>query len=215
MKVSLLIVYISVLHSVTLLCYYALESYHNFENYDLSVFYRGLVYCSLSQSRTISSQTNEYIRLLVINSKRGSLARSLVSHLNMHLENMKGLLHDDLSNNPSDHSLTDVNGNAIANSISAICSYNGTIIERLRSSISSDDALLLDYSKEDCELLAIDVLLPSHHPLITLTRRSPWLKILKHFNLVPSQLIKAYSLNLKNKYIYNFQCTAVRTSNFG
>lgn len=67
----------------------------------------------------------------------------------------------------------------------------------------------LDYSPKDSQLLAIEVLLSTHHPLVLNTNYGLWLKVVKHLKLQPKQLIGLYGQTIKNSYIAEFRCTGV------
>lgn len=66
---------------------------------------------------------------------------------------------------------------------------------------------------EDAQLLAIEALLPAHHPAILEIIPNLWVKIVKHLKLVPEDFCTQYTNKLKNILIDHYKVTAVKNYN--
>ncbi|XP_022916125.2 stalled ribosome sensor GCN1 [Onthophagus taurus] len=64
-------------------------------------------------------------------------------------------------------------------------------------------------TSEDVNLIAVDALLPCHHPVIMVSMKNLWETILKHLKVCPKNLIAQHSGQIKKLFIYEYEDSQV------
>lgn len=78
------------------------------------------------------------------------------------------------------------------------------------SNLCSSSKLSLEHK----ELLALDALLPCHHPVVISAAPGFWLKIVKHLGIQPKDLVVKYITQFKSDLIENYHTSSVSEVKF-
>ncbi|XP_063377694.1 stalled ribosome sensor GCN1 [Cydia fagiglandana] len=170
-----------VLMQVVLLCRTVLEHYPTISTDQHSPIYRALTIMLLSPIKSVRTLALEEVKSLLAKEDRALMARYLVLKLTEVLEEGK---FGGKEKSPEEKG-TDVTGKMVLDAVQALCSFRG-------------------YSEQDAQLLAIDALRASHHPLAVAVNKRAWARTVRYLKLDPKALVGLYANNLKNSYVCGY-----------
>lgn len=96
----------------------------------------------------------------------------------------------DRDNSKETNETTEITGHTLIECITLLCSSS-------------------DLPVEDAQMLALDALLPSHHPAIIQINPHLWIKIVKHMKLKPKEFCIQYKNKVKSLLIDHYKVTLV------
>ncbi|XP_047988388.1 eIF-2-alpha kinase activator GCN1 [Leguminivora glycinivorella] len=168
-----------VLMQVVLLCRTVLEHYPTISTDQHSPIYRALTIMLLSPIKSVRTLALEEVKHLLAKEDRALMARYLVLKLTEVLEEGK------FGGKERTEEKGDVTGKMVLDAVQALCSFRG-------------------YSEQDAQLLAIDALRASHHPLAVAVNKRAWARTVRYLKLDPKALVGLYANNLKNAYVCGY-----------
>lgn len=159
-------------------------------NKNAQPIHRAVLYCVTSPSSPIRRKCNVVLKRIVGSLSGISIARSLVKELQTLLESNKIVVKSETEENNQNNNNSFRMSHALVECITTLCSSSGL-------------------TSEDVHLLAIDAFLSTHHPLVAKLSPDLWVKIVKHFNCKPKDLITQWSDRFKKDVIENYRNTPV------
>lgn len=172
------------------LCEILLVEYPEKVNENAGPIHRAVLYCVTGPRSAVRRNCIDILKK-IIGSLRGiSIARSLVKELQALIEANKVVIKSE----GDDNNQNENNYWAISHSL----------VECFIT-LSSSNGL----TTEDFQLLAVDIFLPIHHPLIVKLASDLWIKIVKHYKHKPKVLVTQWSEHFKKIVIEEYKNTAV------
>lgn len=159
-------------------------------NKNAQPIHRAVLYCVTSPSSPIRRKCNVVLKRIVGSLSGISIARSLFKELQTLLDSNKIVIKSEVEENNQNNNNAFRISHALIECITTLCSSSGL-------------------TSEDFHLLAIDAFLPIHHPMVTKLSPNLWIKIVKHFNCNPEDLITQWSEHFKKNVIEDYKNTPV------
>jgi hypothetical protein len=132
-----------------------------------SPLHRAVLHCVIFGSAKVRRKCLTILRRMVGDSSRAALARAFLKELRIFLETSK--VQNRIDKEQGDNS-AEVSPHALVECITSLCSST-------------------DLPPEDVQLLALDAFLPTHHPSVMAVAPDLWVKVIKHLNVKPKNLI--------------------------
>ncbi|CAG9865117.1 unnamed protein product [Phyllotreta striolata] len=142
--------------------------------------YRAILYCSTIHLSNMRRKCLAVLKRIVASLSGVAVARALFKELNKFLETNRIQSRDDKDD--SNNSLT---SHSVTECITTLFSVSGAPVE-------------------DIQLLAVDSLLPAHHPAVVALVPNLWLKVIKHFNIKPKDLVARQAAKFNELLIDNY-----------
>lgn len=172
------------------LCEILLVEYPEKVNKNAEPIHRAVLYCVTSTSTAVRRKCTVVLKRIVGSLSGLTIARSLVKELQTLLSSNKIFIKYDADDGNQNENNSYTISHALIECLTTLCSSFGL-------------------TSEDFHLLVIDAFLPIHHPLITKLSPDLWIKIVKHFNCKPKDLITRWSDHFKKTVIEEYRSTAV------
>lgn len=172
------------------LCEILLVEYPEKINKSSQPIHRAVLYCVTSPSSPVRRKCNAILKRMVGSLSGVSIARVLVKELQTLLESNKIVIKSETEDSNQNERNSFIISHSLVECVTALCSSSGL-------------------TTEDFQLLAIDTFLPVHHPLIAKLSPDLWIKIVKHFNSKPKDLITQWSDNFKKIVIDDYKNSLV------
>lgn len=136
--------------------------------------HRAVLHCVTYGTTRVRRKCLTVLKRMVGGLGGATLSRALFAELRKFLEVTKIQINTNNSNNGDQKDQNDNNSeispHAIVECITSLCSAPGL-------------------GNEHCQLLAMDALLPSHHPAVVAVAPDLWIKVIKHLNIKPKDLV--------------------------
>ncbi|KAJ8966633.1 hypothetical protein NQ314_003400 [Rhamnusium bicolor] len=130
--------------------------------------YRAILYCTTYPSTTVRRNCLTILNRIVGSLSGATIARALFKELHKFLDSNKIVSKSEKDDKDNDNNY--ISPHALIECITSLCSSSGL-------------------TPEDVHLLAIEALLPTHHPSVVGLAPDLWVKIVKHFNCKPKDLV--------------------------
>lgn len=172
------------------LCEILLVEYPEKVNKNPQPIHRAVLYCVISPSSPVRRRCHIILKRIVGSLSGISIARVLVKELQSLLESNKIVMKSEIGDSNQNDRNSFVLSHSLVECVTALCSSSGLI-------------------SEDFHLLAVDTFLPVHHPLIAQLSPDLWIKIVKHYNFKPKDLITQWSDYFMNYVIADYNNSPV------
>ncbi|XP_045475078.1 eIF-2-alpha kinase activator GCN1 [Harmonia axyridis] len=156
-----------------------------------SPLYKAVIFCVTSGSSQVRRTCFPILKSMVNDDNRGSsLARALFHEFTVFLDSpaVKSTIERRLKDQTDS---TDISPHALVECISTLCSSTKLSVEHK-------------------ELLALDAILPCHHPVVSAAAPGLWLKIVKHLGIQPKDLVVKYIAQFKSDLIENYHTSSAK-----
>lgn len=171
------------------LCEILLLEYPERVNKNAVPIHRAVIYCVTSPSTPVRRKCLAVLKRIVGSLSGITIARSLVKELQIMLESNKIVIKSEGDDNQNENNSFTIS-HSLIECVTTLCSSAGL-------------------TPEDFFLLAIDSFLPIHHPLIVKLSPTLWIKIVKHFNYKPKELITQWNDHFTRTVIEDYRNTPV------
>ncbi|KAL3270236.1 hypothetical protein HHI36_009292 [Cryptolaemus montrouzieri] len=173
------------------LCEKLLLDYPDKLNGKASALYKAVIFCVTSGTSQVRRTCVPILKNMANNETRGpSLSRALINEFSVFLDStaVKGALEKRIKEQPDSN---DISPQSLVECLVTLCSS---------TKLSSDDR----------ELLALDALLPCHHPVIAAAAPGLWLKVIKHLGIKSKELVTKHHSHFKNDLIDNYHTSSAK-----
>ena len=171
------------------LCEKLLLDYRDKLNGKNSPLYRAVIHCVVLSSAKTRRKCLKILKRMVAGLSRAVLARALFQGLGSFLETVK--MQNKIEKDQTDGG-NEVSPHALVECITSLCSSP-------------------NLPPEDVQLLALDAFLPAHHPFVMSVAPDLWIKIVKHFNVKPKNLIAQQADFFKKMLVQDYVTSPVST----
>ncbi|CAG9834134.1 unnamed protein product [Diabrotica balteata] len=149
--------------------------------------HRAVLYCTTVCSSSTRRKCLAILKRIVGSLSGAAIARSLFKELQRFLETNK-VINEPKSEDNKESDNNFLSSHTVVECITTLCSLSGL-------------------TTEDVQLLAIDSLLPTHHPSVVNLMPNLWVKIIKHFNSKPKDLVARQSSQFKQLFVDEYKHT--------
>ncbi|KAJ8939614.1 hypothetical protein NQ318_012337 [Aromia moschata] len=154
--------------------------------------YRAILHSSTFSSTSVRRKCLLILRRITGSLSGTSIARSILKELQFFLESNKVTLKMEKEDSKENDNNTCISPHALIECITTLCSSSGL-------------------TSEDVHLMAIEALLPAHHPSVIKLVPNLWVKIIKHYNCKPKDLVAQRATHFRQALVESYTATPVST----
>lgn len=157
--------------------------------------HKTILFCTTNASTPIRRKCLVILRRIVGSLSGATIARALFKELLKLLESNKIQIKPDKEENKENDNTVYMSSHSLVECVTALCSSTGL-------------------TPENVQLIAIDSLLPIHHPLITKLDPDLWIKVVRHFGCKPQALVAQRAEYFRKVLVDEFRNTPVSILKF-